>query len=153
MNINLPNVASRKDPMVSRFFMVSGSKHLSSANNRNKSLDFFCSCAGGMKICKSDSTLYKDADEKCMDNYRPISVLPVASKILEKAVQIQLLQHSDNSSQLSPFQWGFRKNILPRTRLHISGIVLGNALTKVVLRQRCLSTFEKHSTVKITNFF
>ena len=45
-----------------------------------------------------------------MDNYRPISVLPVASKILERAVQIQLLQHIDKSSQLSPFQCGFRKN-------------------------------------------
>ena len=45
-----------------------------------------------------------------MDNYRPISVLPVASKILERAMQIQLLQHLDKSSQLSPFQCGFRKN-------------------------------------------
>ena len=44
--------------------------------------------------------LYKDGDKKCMDNYRPISVLPVASKILERAVQIQLLQHLDKSSQL-----------------------------------------------------
>ena len=54
--------------------------------------------------------LYKDEDKKCMVNYRPISVLPVASKILERAVQIQLLQHLDKSSQLSPFQCGFRKN-------------------------------------------
>ena len=53
--------------------------------------------------------LYKDEDKKCMVNYRPISVLPVASKILEIAVQIQLLQHLDKSSQLSPFQCGFRK--------------------------------------------
>ena len=37
--------------------------------------------------------LYKDGDKKCMDNYRPISVLPVASKILERAVRIQLLPH------------------------------------------------------------
>ena len=47
---------------------------------------------------------------KCIVNYRPISVLPVASKIFERAVQIQLLQHLDKSSQLSPFQCGFRKN-------------------------------------------
>lgn len=52
----------------------------------------------------------KDGDKKCMDNYRPISVLPVASKILETAVQIQLLQHLDKSIQLSPFQCGFQKN-------------------------------------------
>ena len=54
--------------------------------------------------------LYKDGDKKCMDNYRSIPVLPVTSKILESAVQIQLLQHLDKSSQLSPFQCGFRKN-------------------------------------------
>ena len=33
-----------------------------------------------------------------------------ASKILERAVQIQLLQHLDKTSQLSPFQCGFQKN-------------------------------------------
>ena len=45
-----------------------------------------------------------------MDNYRPISISPVASKILERAVQIQLLHHLDKSNQLSPFQCGFWKN-------------------------------------------
>ena len=54
--------------------------------------------------------LYKDGDKKCTVNYRPISVFPVAPKILERAVQIQLPQHLDKSSQLSPFQYGFRKN-------------------------------------------
>ena len=54
--------------------------------------------------------LYKDGNTKCMHNYRPISVLPVASKTLERAVQIQLLQDLDKSSQLSPFQCGFRKS-------------------------------------------
>ena len=56
----------------------------------------------------------------------------VASKILKRAVQIQLLQHFrdhlDNSSQLSHFQCaGLRKIILPRTRFHISRTVLGEA--------------------------
>ena len=41
----------------------------------------------------------------------------------------------------------FEKIILPRARLHISWIVLGKALTKVVLQQWCLLTFEKPSTV------
>ena len=30
---------------------------------------------------------------KCIDNYRPISILTVASRILEGAVEIQLLSH------------------------------------------------------------
>ena len=50
--------------------------------------------------------LYKDGNTKCIHNYRPISVLPVASKTLERAVQIQLLQHLDKSSQLPPFHCG-----------------------------------------------
>ena len=46
-----------------------------------------------------------------MDNYRPISVLPGGFEDPKRAVQIQLLQHLDNSSQLSPFQCaGLRKN-------------------------------------------
>ena len=66
-------------------------------------------------------------------------------------------KYSSSNIQIIPVSYlpsteVFEKNILSSTRLHISGIVLGNALTKVVLRQRCLSTFEKHSTVKITNF-
>ena len=54
--------------------------------------------------------LYKTGDKKCMHRYRPIFVLPVASKILERAVQIQLLQHLDKSSQLSPFHCCFPKS-------------------------------------------
>ena len=37
---------------------------------------------------QGQSPLYKDGDKTCMDNNRPISVLLVASKILERAVQI-----------------------------------------------------------------
>ena len=48
--------------------------------------------------------LHKGGDNKSMDNYRPISVLPVASKILEKAVQTQLLCYLHETSQLSPSQ-------------------------------------------------
>ena len=62
-----------------------------------------------MEICRV-VPLYKDGDKTRMDNYRSISILPVASKILERAVQIKLLHHLDKSDQLSPFQYGFRKN-------------------------------------------
>lgn len=80
---------------------------------------------------------------------RPISVLPVASKILERAVQIQLLHHLDKSNQLQYLPSGevFEKITLRWTRQHISRIVLGKALTKAALLLQCLSTFEKLSTV------
>ena len=45
-----------------------------------------------------------------MDNYRPISVLSVVSKLLEKTVHQQLYHLLSEYKLLSPFQCGFRKN-------------------------------------------
>ena len=44
-----------------------------------------------------------------MDNYRPISILPTVSKLLERAVHHQLYQYLREHNILSPFQCGFRK--------------------------------------------
>ena len=45
-----------------------------------------------------------------MDNYRPISILPVLSKILEKVVNFQLQQYLKKFDLLSPGQSGFRQH-------------------------------------------
>ena len=45
-----------------------------------------------------------------MDNYRSISVLPVASKVLERVVHHQLHSFLSEHKLLNPFQCGFRKN-------------------------------------------
>ena len=44
-----------------------------------------------------------------MDNYRPVSILPVLSKVLERAVHIQLYKYLQQNKILSPYQCGFRK--------------------------------------------
>ena len=44
-----------------------------------------------------------------MSNYRPISILPAVSKILERAVQLQLTKYLHEHKLLSPYQNGFRK--------------------------------------------
>lgn len=44
-----------------------------------------------------------------MDNYRPISVLPICSKIFEKCVHHQLTSFLEEKGLLSKFQFGFRK--------------------------------------------
>ena len=46
-----------------------------------------------------------------MDNYRPISILPVVSKIIEKAIHLQLVKFLDQNSLLSEFQFGFRPKL------------------------------------------
>ena len=54
--------------------------------------------------------LYKKGMSTDMDNYLPISVLPVVSKVLERVVHHQLHSFLSKHKLLSPFQCGFRRN-------------------------------------------
>ena len=45
-----------------------------------------------------------------MQNYRPISLLPVISKIFEKVVFHQLYEYFETNNLFNPNQYGFRKN-------------------------------------------
>ena len=40
-------------------------------------------------------------------NYRPISLLPIVSKVLERHIHILIIDHLQHSHPLSAFQWGF----------------------------------------------
>ena len=53
-----------------------------------------------------------------MTNYRPISILPACSKILEKVVHRQLYDHLQHHSLLSEAQFGFRKHHSTTTCVH-----------------------------------
>ena len=52
--------------------------------------------------------IHKKGDKLDFNNYRPISILPCASKIMERVVQKQLLQYLKSHSLLSRNQSGFR---------------------------------------------
>ena len=52
--------------------------------------------------------LHKSGGQEVMDNYRPISILPVISKRAEKAVNVQLQQYLHNHGLLNAFESGFR---------------------------------------------
>ena len=43
-----------------------------------------------------------------LDNYRPISILPVVSKVFERILHKQLVEYLDVESLLSEHQFGFR---------------------------------------------
>jgi hypothetical protein len=55
--------------------------------------------------------LYKKGDVTEMDNYRPISLLPVFSKVLEKAMCCRLNHHLEANKILAIEQYGFRKGL------------------------------------------
>ena len=53
--------------------------------------------------------VFKSGDRSVMDNYRPISVLPVLAKIIKRVVHRQLSDYLEENCLLSPNQFGFRK--------------------------------------------
>ena len=49
-------------------------------------------------------------DKKIITNYRPISVLPVVSKVFETVIHEQLSDYFLSNNLFSTQQYGFRKN-------------------------------------------
>ena len=55
--------------------------------------------------------IYKKGDARIPANYRPISLLPYLSKIFEKVIFSRLMNHFILNEIISPYQFGFRKQI------------------------------------------
>lgn len=53
--------------------------------------------------------VFKSGSKDSMSNYRPISILPVLSKIIEKVVVVQLSDHLEARQLLHPHQFGCRQ--------------------------------------------
>ena len=53
--------------------------------------------------------IFKDGDNKQVSNYRPITVLPLLSKIFERYIASRLTTYFDKYSIISPQQYGFQK--------------------------------------------
>ncbi len=60
--------------------------------------------------CAIVKPLYKEGAPDSASNYRPISILPACSKVLEKVVHRQLNQFFQENKLFSEAQFGFRKN-------------------------------------------
>ena len=53
--------------------------------------------------------LFKSGTRKNLDNYRPISILPIFSKIFEKIAYEQFAEYLENNKLIVSTQFGFRK--------------------------------------------
>ena len=69
--------------------------------------------------------LYKGGDKTNMSNYRPISVLPVFSKILERIMHVRLVNYFEKYKILYDLQFGFRKG-------HSTQLALSYLINKLV---------------------
>ena len=52
--------------------------------------------------------LFKSGDATNAANYRPVSLLPIAYKVLERVVQVRLLQFVQHNKLLPPEQFAYR---------------------------------------------
>ena len=54
--------------------------------------------------------LYKGGDKGDVNSYRPISLLPILGKLLEKIISVRVVKFFDKFNLFCPQQFGFRKN-------------------------------------------
>ena len=55
--------------------------------------------------------IFKEGDREDANNYRPISILTVISKIFEKHLYNELTTYAENNNLISPHQWGFTRGV------------------------------------------
>lgn len=71
--------------------------------------------------------IHKNGDKNIMNNYRPISVLPIFSKPLEKIIFVRLSKFFDSHSIINASQYGFRPGLSTETALlNQKEFILGN---------------------------
>jgi len=77
--------------------------------------------------------IYKGGDRSAASNYRPISLLPVFSQILEKAIYNRLLDHLNKNAILNEYQYGFRSEMSTENASHT---LLTEILTALNCKQK-----------------
>ncbi len=74
------------------------------------------------------SPIYKKDDPILFTNYRPISVLPVLSKVIERLMYNRLMDYLKNNNILSEYQFGFRE----KYGTHLALILLENKIATAI---------------------
>ena len=77
---------------------------------------FYCIYIDEWKLAKI-IPIYKSEDRKKCENYGPISILPITSKVLESEIFSQLYKYLNEKNLLSDRQCGFRPKYGPNAPL------------------------------------
>ena len=80
--------------------------------------------------------IHKSGDKDTASNYRPIAILPVVSKILEKVVAAQLTEYLESNHLLHPQQFGFR----PKYSTEIANCYLLNRIKDQLVKGHVVGT-------------
>ena len=82
--------------------------------------------------------IHKSGPKDRVDNYRPISILPSMSKVLEKIMNTRLIKFLESNKLLSPSQFGFRSGLSTANAVHELTDHIFNSLDK---KNKCLTIF------------
>jgi len=82
--------------------------------------------------------IFKAGDVELCDNYRPIALLSTLSKVLEKMVSVQLVNHLDRNKILYEHQYGFQRNKSTEHSIIHALNYIGNALND---NKYCIGVF------------
>lgn len=82
--------------------------------------------------------IYKSGPKQVTSNYRPISLLPTLSKILEKIINNQLITYMEKYQLLSPNQFGFRRGKSTTDAVEKLTDLIAESLDR---KEKCLSIF------------
>ena len=82
--------------------------------------------------------IFKKGNPKLVENYRPISILPVFSKILEKIVHKRLYFYCNRMNILSNCQFGFRKS---HSTSHACTLLTSTTTSSFNSKQKTLGIF------------
>lgn len=82
--------------------------------------------------------IFKNGDKKSVSNYRPISVLPAISKVLEKIINKRLIKYLESLNLLAPNQYGFRRG--KSTEDAVSSLT-NHVISKLDKKLKCLGIF------------
>ena len=84
-----------------------------------------------METCSRVIPLYKDGKCDEASNYRPIYLLPVISKIMERIVHDQLYKFNDENNILNKWQSGFRPGYSTETAMtYVTDLLLTEMYSK-----------------------
>ena len=78
--------------------------------------------------------IYKSGDEKIFSNYRPVSVLPVFSKLIERLMYNRLIMFVTNNDLLYKYQFGFQRG----KSTYMALLLLVDKITEALDKGECV---------------
>ena len=103
-------------------------------------LAHICNLSFGTGVFPSDLKIanvvpiFKANDEMIFSNYRPVSVLPVFSKLIERLMYNRLIQYINENKLLYEYQFGFQRG----KSTHMALIVLLDKISEALDRGECV---------------